>query len=211
VNMATRFRTLQCSVVVVALAVAPVHARANLAPEPEPTEEPEPPEELEPIPVEAAPIEPIPIEPPSTEAPAIEPTEPTEQPDLDEPLDSFDPYPLAFREPTPEERARGRTMRRTGLGLMAAGGAVGVIGLGLTIAFTIVGDRREAVADPVLTEIERADKVAQVGGVALASGLVVAAAGGIVFSLGNRELQPRPVARLCVSPAIGGVVVSGQF
>jgi outer membrane biosynthesis protein TonB len=206
---------IRCSAMIVALAltVAPGGAWAAFAPpvedqpapEPEPTEpiEIEPPEVEQPEPE----VEPIEIRPPTDEQP-----EPTVEPlpaEAQEP--DFEPIPQTFREPTPEERVRGRRMRRAGIGLMTAGGVVSAVGLGLTIAYTVIGDRREEAADPVLAEIERAARGAQAGGITLASGIAVIAAGGIVFSLGNRQLGPQPVARLRVSPTLRGVVVSGQF
>ncbi|MFO7562944.1 MAG: hypothetical protein R6X02_09910 [Enhygromyxa sp.] len=225
-----------CSAVIAALALtlAPLGARAELAPtqnaeqqggeppepvpvEPEPIEvvppEPEPPEPappdpepLEPEPPDPEPIEIIPPEAaPEVPPPTAEPVEAPPEPSVEELI------PQMFRDPTPEERARGQTMRRAGIGIMGAGGVIAVTGFGLTIAYTVIGDRREAVADPVLAEVEQADKVAQVGGILLASGIAAATIGGIIYTRGQRQLEPRPLARLRVSPAFGGLVVSGQF
>jgi len=168
--------------------------------------EPETPEPEQPIPVEIEPAQPEPVEIEPEPTPP-EPT-PPEQPEA-----GFEDFaiPVTVREPTPEERARGLLLRKTGSGLMIGGGVVAVAGLVTTIAFTAVGDRHQSAEQPVLDDVERANTGAQIGGITLASGIAIVAIGGIVFVRGKRLLEPQRVAHLRVVPALGGVVVSGRF
>jgi hypothetical protein len=134
---------------------------------------------------------------------ASQPEQPQESAELD--------IPVSVRDPTPEERARGQVLRKTGTGLLITGGVAAASGLGLTIAFTVIGDRRQGLSDPVLEDVEQAHRVAQVGGILLASGLAIVAVGGFIFARGKNKMEPQPIARIRVTPAFGGLVVSGQF
>ncbi|HVH99763.1 MAG TPA: hypothetical protein VM869_13670 [Enhygromyxa sp.] len=138
-----------------------------------------------------------------------QPPEPP-QPEVAPPPPVLD-IPMNVRPPTPEERTRGQRMRRSGTGLLITGGVVAASGLGLTIAYTVIGDRRQALDEPVLEHIQQANTVAQVGGVLLASGLAVIAVGGVLFVRGKKLTGPQPLARIRVTPAFGGLVLSGQF
>lgn len=177
----------------------------------------EPPVPPEP-PVPAEPMEPVPIEPPPVPAPAETPPEPEQpvappeatQPPPQPPSPALD-IPVTVRDPTPEERRRSQILRKTGTGLLVTGGVIAASGLGLTIAYTVIGDRREALENPVLEDIEQANELARVGGILLASGIAAIAIGGVVFSRGKKLGEPQPIARIRVTPSLGGVVLSGQF
>lgn len=191
---------------VTALAPFPTHARL--------AEPPESPAQADPMQVEqSGPVAPDPTQP-GPERPGSAQPDP-EQPDPAQPDETGESPPLDIpvnvRDPTPIERARGLVLRRTGTGLMAGGGIIAAGGLGLTIAYTVIGDQRQALDTPVLADIEQAAKVAQIGGALLASGIAVIAIGGVIFSRGKRLGQPQPIARIRVTPAFGGLVVSGQF
>lgn len=113
-----------------------------------------------------------------------------------------------FRAPTPEERAKGNSMRKAGIGLIATGGVVAAGGLGVTLAFTILGDASQNAEEPVLEDIEGHNAMAQVGGILLASGIAIVAVGGIILSRGKKKLEPQPTtARVRVTPALGGLVM----
>ncbi len=183
-----------------ALMLMPVSVRAEVV-QPEPPLEPPPPEP------------PPPIEPPPEPQPAPEP-QPPPQPQPVEPL-AERPAPAAaavpILGPTPAQIAKLRTMRRAGIGLIATGGVVATTGLGLTIAFTVLGHQEQDADEPVLEDIEQKDSMARVGGIVLASGLAVVAIGGLIFASAKRRAVSLGLARVRVAPAIGGLVVSGRF
>ncbi|KIG16173.1 hypothetical protein DB30_04891 [Enhygromyxa salina] len=98
------------------------------------------------------------------------------------------------------------------MGLLITGGVVATTGMGMTIAFTILGDQLQEREDPAIADIEQRDDMARIGGVLLVSGLAFVAAGGIVFaSAARRKGLTRTEARIRIAPAVGGVLVSGQF
>jgi hypothetical protein len=138
---------------------------------------------------------------PEPEPEAVVPPPVVEEPSVQE----------GFTEPSPEDRAKGKTMRKAGIGVIATGGVLAAGGLGMTLAFTILGDASQNAEDPVLEDIERHNTMAQVGGILLASGIAVVAIGGIVFARSKKKLEPQPTARVRVAPALGGLVLSGQF
>jgi hypothetical protein len=133
-------------------------------------------------------------------------SEPPPPPQLVEPTQ---PEP-SIEGPSPAQVKRER-MRKSGIGLMASGGAVATAGFGVVLAFTILGDQQQGEPEPVITEIEKSDALARIGGVVLASGLAVVAVGGIVFARAKREATSSSQARVRVLPALGGVVLSGEF
>jgi hypothetical protein len=95
---------------------------------------------------------------------------------------------------------------------MAAGGVAAAAGLGMTLAFTILGDAAQRIEDPVTEDIERNDSLAQVGGILIVSGVALAAVGGVIFSNAERKAKEgSAVARVRVAPALGGLVLSGRF
>jgi hypothetical protein len=113
--------------------------------------------------------------------------------------------PVEGPDPAPAVRPNARTLRHTGAGFMIGGGVIAAAGLGLTITFTVLGDRAEDVDDPVLAEHEHNDDVARVGGILLASGLAVVAIGGVIFATSKKK--PRATARIRITPTVGGLVV----
>jgi hypothetical protein len=143
-----------------------------------------------------------------------------EQPDATQPeteRPGVQPPAPGVEGPTPPEpsearaNSRSRILRRTGTGVMTTGGVIAASGLGVTIAFTVIGDQRSNADDPVLEQVEQANRVAQIGGILLASGLALIAIGGIVYTRAHSAKRERPVARLRMAPTAGGVIVSGQF
>ncbi|WP_181197540.1 hypothetical protein [Enhygromyxa salina] len=111
----------------------------------------------------------------------------------------------------PAEPASVQPWRRAGIGLLGAGGVVAGTGFGLTLAYTILGDRRQGAEDPVLADIEELDASARVGGALLAAGIAIVAVGGIIFVISKKKAGPRSGARIRLAPTFGGLVVSGQF
>jgi hypothetical protein len=81
----------------------------------------------------------------------------------------------------------------------------------MTLTFTILGDQAQRVDEPLTEDIARNDTLARVGGILIVSGIAAAAIGGILFSHAERKSAKGTVARVRVAPAIGGLVVSGQF
>lgn len=124
---------------------------------------------------------------------------------------------------------------------MASGGGLAVVGLAMTFAFTIQGNRLEndlvdaesdysrencsrepskacdglaATAADVRSKIDGADTNAKIGAAVLSAGLVAVAVGGIVYRLGFRKKQQEPtdlVGSLRVAPSLGGAALSGRF
>lgn len=143
--------------------------------------------------------------PPSTEAAPPEP-----QPEAEAPVEGPAP-PAPSVETVAEpvvEPSKGPVLRKAGIGLLAAGGVLAVGGLSLTIAYTVRGDLREDLEDPVFADIERMNRISQMGGLVLVSGLAIVGIGGILFVKGKTS---RPVAQLRFTPSLGGLVVSGRF
>ena len=58
---------------------------------------------------------------------------------------------------------------------------------------------------------DRANMTAMAGGLVLIGGVAVVAIGGILHTIGVRKLRPVNEARLRMSPAWGGVTLSGRF
>ncbi len=188
-----RALTLECLVIPTALALMlmPVSVSAQAKQTQPSSEQPDSPEQPASAEPEPAAVEPV--------APAVEDSE-----------QGF--APEAVPPPSPEQQAQTRTRRKIGLGLMIGGGVVSTAGIGLTLAYTVVGDRLQRAPQPVLADVERANTITQVGGVLLASGIVVVAVGGIIFTkYGHTKAKARPMARVRVAPALGGLVVSGRF
>jgi hypothetical protein len=174
-----------------ALALLPVSAKAAAPPEAaEPIRD-----QFDPVPIEAAPLP----------APAPEPA-PEPQP---EPRP--EPPPPAIEGPTPAELTKVRTTRRASIGLMATGGSVAVVGLGVTIAFTFLAHHEQNARAPRVEDIEHSDAAARVGGILLASGIAVVAVGGILFVSARKKAESLATARIRVTPTIGGLAVSGRF
>jgi hypothetical protein len=161
-----------------------------------------PPEPADPI---VDQFDPVPIEAPPLPAPTPEPApEPVPEPPPA-------PPPPAIEGPTPAELTKVRTMRRASVGLMATGGSVATVGLGVTIAFTVLVRQEQNAQAPRVENIERSDSVARVGGILLASGIAVVAVGGILFSSARKKAESLTTARIRVAPTIGGLAVSGRF
>jgi hypothetical protein len=93
----------------------------------------------------------------------------------------------------------------------AVGGVLTATGLGITAAFTALGDAAQNAEEPVTEEVERNDAMARVGGILIASGAALVAVGGYIFVNAERKAKEGAVARVRVAPALGGLVVSGQF
>jgi hypothetical protein len=123
---------------------------------------------------------------------------------------------------------------------MAAGGALALTGIIMAIAMTVVGNKRDrsvrSLEDDIFADdcrlmmppsntcedkldtlaarkksVDAADKVAQVGGILLAAGLLTTAVGGAVYALGVKRRETPSNARLRVRPTLGGAVISGRF
>jgi hypothetical protein len=185
-----------CSVLTIALAILPVPASAQ-PPEPAPND----PEAFEPVEI-------IPAPPPEREPVAEPEPEPEPVAELEPPVE--DPSALA-ESTSPAQLAKVQTMRRASLGLIATGGVVASVGLGVTIAFSVLGHQAQNREAPVIEDIERNDSMARVGGVLLASGIAVVAIGGILFASAKRKAMSQATAQVRVAPSIGGLVVSGRF
>lgn len=181
-----------------ALAILPVSARAQPGADAAPPEIPE---------IDMGEFEPVEIVPAPLPEREPEP-EPTSEPVVEPPAEA----PSALDEgPSPAEIAKVQTMRRASIGLIASGGVVATTGLGLTIAFSVLGHRAQNRDAPMIEDIEQQNAAAQVGGILLASGIAVVAVGGIIFASAKRKAESQATARVRVAPAIGGLVVSGRF
>jgi hypothetical protein len=162
-------------------------------------------------PPETAPVgpddiyEPIEIPPPPEPAVVPEPTPEPQAPAVE------GPQPARL---DPEQLAKIDAQRKAGVVVMGTGGVLAAAGFGMTLAFTVLGDQAQELDEPVLEDIERNNSLTRVGGVALASGVALVAVGGILFTNANRKAEQRraeAMARVRVAPAVGGLVVSGQF
>lgn len=185
-------------------AVAPTEQPETVLPTKEPAADPpaaEPgaePEMFQPVDIPAPP-------PPEPAPPLPEPVPPPEAAPPPEPVPPVE-------GPSAEQRTSIQTQRKAGLGVMGvAGGVLTAVGLGMTLTFTILGDAAQSVDEPVTKDVEHNDSLARVGGILIASGAALAAAGGIVFTNAERKANGGSVARVRVVPAIGGVVLSGRF
>jgi hypothetical protein len=187
---------------VAALVLLPI--TANAAP---PASPPVGPDDIyEPIEIPSPPPPPA-APPPPVPEPAVVP-EPTPEPDAP-PIEGPQPAPVG-----PEQLTKIKGQRNAGIAVMATGGVFAATGFGMTFAFTLLGDRAEGEEQPELEDIERNNTLAQVGGVALATGVALVAVGGILFANANRKAEQRKLetmARVRVVPSVGGLVVSGQF
>jgi outer membrane biosynthesis protein TonB len=181
-------------VAALALVLAPVAARAA-ASEPAPGAQPR--DVFEPIDIPPPPALPKPEPPPEPE-PVVEPEPEPVEPPVEGPK-VLDPAHLA----------KIAAQRKAGIGVMAAGGAVALAGFGMTLTFTILGDKAQDMDEPVMADIEKNDSMARVGGILLASGVALVAVGGILFANANKKAEQ--MARIRVLPAFGGVVLSGRF
>jgi hypothetical protein len=199
-----------CMATALVLVLAPVGAIAGppnpdaeqpVSPDADPVPPPETPPVapdgiFEPIDIPAPPEQPKPEPPP---APTVEPASPVEVPQA--PAD-------------PEQLEKIQRQRKAGIAVMAAGGAVAATGFGLTLAFTLLGDRAQRVDEPEVEDIERNDSLAQAGGIVLASGVALVVVGGILFANANKKAEKRKyeaTSRVRLVPAVGGLVLSGQF
>ncbi|MBA3548450.1 MAG: hypothetical protein H0T76_18360 [Nannocystis sp.] len=155
------------------------------------------------------------------------------------PMVGPEPAPSPSRPiPVAHDTTRGNQLRVAGIGTMAGGGVVSLLGFALTLAGTIQGRRRHDELAGAEDERQRQDcsrmtstpcarlatqiddlndklissnRLTQVGGATMLTGFLVIAAGGIVYRLGIRKLQPPAMSRLKLSPSIGGLVLSGRF
>ncbi|PRP94335.1 hypothetical protein [Enhygromyxa salina] len=194
--------------VAVALVLAPVTVSAATPPsgdEVELGDAPEPADAEQSVVAEPA------GEPPEPEVDSAEPVEESVAEPETEPEIGSEIGPTIVLAPDPGPDLE--TMRKVGIGLLAGGGVVATTGLGLTITFTVLGDRLQESADqPAIERIEQRDAMARVGGVLLASGLAFVAVGGVVLSTAiRRGARSRTEARVRVAPALGGLVISGRF
>jgi hypothetical protein len=210
VGVASRYSAMSAAL---ALVLAPATASAGEpAPEPDqPTAKPTP--DQQPIPEPTFP--PVEIPPPQPEPEPFPEPEPEPEPT---PVPGPEPIVAPIQDPpeppgpTPERLARIDTQRKAGIGVMATGGVLVTAGFGMTLAFTLLGDQAQGVEEPITEDIERNDALARGGGILLASGVALAAVGGIIFANAERKkAEAGSLARVRVMPALGGLVVSGQF
>lgn len=262
--MPTPMRTLQVAVTAAALLFAQAPASAQSpAPAPAPAATPAPPAEPAPAvppppttdtraPASELPTEPQPLpawtpgppptpeqppvaEPPGTPGTPETPLEPGTPPsDVAGPPVGPEPPPAA-----PVDLGKANKMRKSGSATMIAGGAIAVVGFGLTLGFTLRGNKAEndlvdaedryqkedcsrmdsgqcdqltAERDAIRDKITGSDNLTKIAGGVLAAGLIIAAAGGIVFRLGMKRINTaNETARLRVSPTFGGLSLSGRF
>jgi hypothetical protein len=204
-----------CSALTTALVLALAPVTAIAAPEPaadaaqpeaEPVEvEPPEPEAAPPAEVQPDAIPIIEITPPPEREPVAPEPEPEPEPEVIPPPPEV--VPPAPEVVSPESIAKSKKLRKAGIGLVATGGVVAAGGLGVTLAFTIIGDGRQDAEEPVIEDIEQSDSMAKVGGILLASGIVLVAVGGIVLGQSKKKAEPKSSARVRVTPAVGGLVV----
>jgi outer membrane biosynthesis protein TonB len=154
---------------------------------------------------------PRPAPPPEPAPPPGPPPDPAPEPPPPDPSAAPVEGPPAPQALSPEQRRKIQAQRWAGIGVKAVGGIVTATGLGITAAFTVVGDAAQNAEEPVTAEVERADALARVGGILIASGAALTAVGGFIFVNAERKLKEGAVARVRVAPALGGLVVSGQF
>ncbi len=164
---------------------------------------------------------PAPAEPPVTTTPDVvfeitpapEPPQPEPEPQPEPPppeLPAPEPAPEAtVEEPVgpPIDLAKVRTMRKAGIGVMAAGGGVALVGLGLTIAFSALGHKAQNAEEPDVDDIEQKNAMAGVGGALVASGIAIVAIGGIVYTSAKRKAAKAEMARVRVLPSAGGLAL----
>jgi hypothetical protein len=181
-------------------------APAEVAPAESPAEG-EAPSEAVPVeapPAEAAPVEAAPVEATPTAEPTPEPA--PAEPAATEPAAAPVEGPKPAEAPAPTGKLK--TQRTAGIGVMATGGVVALGGIALTLAFTVIGDKQQSEDVPVVADIEQSDKNARIGGIMLASGVVVLAIGGIVFANAVKKARAgTTLARVRVAPSATGLAL----
>lgn len=177
-------------------------------PEPTPPPEPIPPPEPVPPPEPIPPPEPTPPPQPTPPPPPTPPAVPNAEPNV-----TTQEGPAEARGQEFEQQANIKTQRQAGVGVMAVGGGLVTVGLGMTLTFTLLGDAAQKVDEPLTEDIERNDSLARAGGIMIVSGIAAAAVGGILFANAERKAKEgaESVARVRVVPALGGLVLSGRF
>lgn len=183
-------------------------------------------------PVEAAPAEPA---APAEAAPPAEPEPPAEPPVA---APGPEPAPAAPAPTPPADTRKAKELRNAGIGTMIAGGVVSLVGFGMTIGYTVKGtgyekelitaednyqkddcsrkpsskcDDLEAKRDDIRNGIEKTNDMTRISGGLLAGGLLVIAVGGILYRIGVKRMTNADIARVRISPTIGGLSISGRF
>lgn len=146
-----------------------------------------------------------------------------------------------------KDEAAANDLRKKGIAVMVAGGIVTIAGLATSIAFTVRGTQFEGLLqtaqedfntrncayksydadDPcgqlnqrVINHNEKidfADRATKAAGAAIAAGVIVTVAGGIIYRLGIKKLKSGELARgrIQMQPAIGrnygGLMLQGRF
>ena len=140
-------------------------------------------------------------------APAPEP-EPESTPTDVAPAEGPAPAPVMTAEV-----AKIQKQRKAGIGVMAAGGVIALAGFGVTLAFTVLGDKEQRAEIPDYDVVDKHDANAKIGGVLLATGLGIIGIGGIVFVNAKKKKarydERMETVRLAPTPQ--GVVLSGRF
>lgn len=204
-----------------------------------------------------SPDAPLSVEGPDPAGPATAPSTAPAGPQPPETLATPEPPPLPSEPPPPEpvvgptppptppsqipvahDTTRGNQLRVAGIGTMAGGGVVSLLGFALTLAGTIQGRKRHdelagaederqrqdcsrttsksctqlaTQIDDLNDKLTSSNKLTQIGGFTMLTGFVVIAAGGLVYRIGIRKLQPPAMSRIKLTPSIGGLVLSGRF
>jgi hypothetical protein len=181
-----------------------------------------------------------PAEPAELDEPADDLTEAEAEPEPElapAPVVTSTKPPLLIDNPVVGSE-KARRLRLGGAYTMIAGGAIAATGLGLTIGFTIKGNKAEsdrlsiedaranrdcatstssectalrADLDANSEDIKGANQLARVGGILLVAGAATAIVGGVVYRRGVRLDDNPQQARIRISPALAGAVVSGRF
>lgn len=188
-----------------ALALVPVTAKARFEP---PSDQMQPTQPI--IPEPAPPPVPIPAPPPESPPEPAPPPEPIPSPPPPAPVVVVEMQEV--EGPATAAQRNAVAMQKAGIGLMTSGGLVATTGFAMVLTFTIIGDQQQDEEEPVIEQIEESDSVARIGGALLASGLAVVAIGGITLARGKaKAVKSSSQARVRVLPALGGVVLSGEF
>lgn len=183
--------------------------------------------------------------PPPTEpiAPPPEPTPPPPTPETVTPP----PAPASDDNLLVKDEAQANSLRKKGIAVMVAGGVITIAGLATSVAFTIRGRQYESLlltaeedynvrncayknvkeGDPCdqlagrvnghNERIDFADRATRAAGAAMAAGVLVTVAGGIIYRLGIKKLKSGDIAsrRFQMQPAIsrsfGGIILQGRF
>jgi hypothetical protein len=182
--------------------------------------------------------------PPPTE-PVAPPPEPTPPPVAETVTPA--PAPATDGNLLVKDEAQANALRKKGIAVMVAGGVITVAGLATSVAFTIRGRQFESLlltaeedynvrncayknvkeGDPCdqlagrvnghNERIDFADRATKAAGAAMAAGVLVTVAGGIIYRLGIKKLKSGDIAsrRFQMQPAIGrsygGFVLQGRF